>query len=160
MVRIKHRYLLANFLYPSSSPFPPKPTTKSNDPNAYVLNFHAPTASHVTAGLILSHLRASIATHFGDIFLGQVTGSLKIMYLSPATSTVIIRCARAHVRIVWAALTYINVMPGVNRGAKGTECVIQVIRVSGTVKKSEEELVRRGKFHIARFQDMDNAGID
>jgi ribonuclease P/MRP protein subunit POP5 len=160
MVRIKHRYLLAKILYPSSSPSPPRPTAKIDDQNAHFLNFHAPTASHVTAGLILSHLRASIVTHFGDTSLGQVTGSLKIVYLSPATSTVIIRCARAHVRVVWAALTYINVIPGPTRGAKGTECVIQVVRVSGTVKKSEEELVRRGKSHIARFQDVDNSGID
>jgi ribonuclease P/MRP protein subunit POP5 len=46
--------------------------------------------------------------------------------------------SRDHYRIVWAALTFV-------RTIGGRECVITVRRVSGTVKKAEEEILRRDK---------------
>lgn len=66
-------------------------------------------------------------------------GSVK--YFSPATSTAIIRVARNHYRLVWAALTFTTRLPHpVNQ-----DCVVQVVRVSGTIRKAEEEAIRRAK---------------
>lgn len=34
-------------------------------------------------------------------------------------------------------------------GGEGGECVVRVLRVTGTVRKAEEELVRRGRAMVA-----------
>ena len=156
MVRIKHRYLLLHILYPDAH----KSTDKTSNP-AY-LGFHAPSPAHVSVPLLLSHLRNSIAVHFGDCGLGLTAGSLKVVYLSHATSTAIIRCPRQYFRIVWAALTYMNDLPGPRRGDAGKPCVIQVVRVSGTIRKSEEELLRRARQDLVRakaFEDHVESGV-
>lgn len=67
-------------------------------------------------------------------------------YLSPATSTAIIRVSRAHYRLVWAALSFVTRLPRPIDQA----CVIQVVRVSGTIRKAEEEAIRRAKAAILR----------
>lgn len=69
-----------------------------------------------------------------------------VKYLSPATSTAIVRVTRAHYRLVWAALTYTTRLPG----PVDVACVLRVVRVSGTIRKSEEEAIRRAKASILR----------
>lgn len=150
MVRIKHRYLLINILYPDQT----APTQKASTPD-YVA-FHSPSPAYLTPGLFLSHLRASIVTHFGDCGLGLTSSSLKLVYLSNATSTAIIRCSRQHFRIVWASLTFITELPGERRGEIGKKCVMQVVRVSGTIRKSEEELLRRTRNELVRAHAAEN----
>ena len=49
---------------------------------------------------------------------------LLVKYLSPTTSTVIIRVAREHYRTLWAALTLL-------RKVGGHECIARVVHVSG-----------------------------
>ena len=158
MVRIKHRYLLLNILLPEAL----KPSTGAIAASALPpsVDFRSPTPSHITAGLLITHLRNSIATHFGDCGLGLTTASLKVIYLSTATSTAIIRCPRQYYRVVWAALTYINELPGIRRGEVGKQCVIQVVRVSGTIRKSEDELLRRAKKDLARAKAEEKATGD
>lgn len=157
MVRIKHRYLLLNILYPEL------PATRGQNltvPES--LKFHSPSPNHFNAPFLLSHLRHCISNLFGDCGLGLAAGSLKVVYISPATSTAIIRCPRQHFRVVWAALTFMNELPGSKRGDMNTRCVIQVVRVSGTIRKSEEELVRRARREVVRakgMQDGQNIGI-
>lgn len=65
-------------------------------------------------------------------------------YLSPATSTFILRISRAHYRLVWAALAFMSRVP--IHG--GRPCVFRVVRVSGTIRKVEEEAVRRAKLLV------------
>lgn len=151
MVRIKHRYLLFNILYPSA------PTSTGSTPSH--LSFHAPTPSHLTPAFLVSHIRTLIATNFGDTGVGLATSSLKIIYFSRATSTAILRCPRAHVRMVWAALTYMNsISRGRRPGALETDCVVRVVRVSGTIRKSEEELIRRAKVEVVRARAAEERG--
>ena len=69
-------------------------------------------------------------------------------YFSPATSTAIIRVAREHYRLVWSALTFATRLPKPVDQA----CVMQVVRVSGTIKKAEEEAIRRARMSIRRAQ--------
>ena len=150
MVRIKHRYLLVQILYPSSA----TKTPKSEVPQS-VLS-HAPTAAHITSSALLYLLRSQVSLLFGDYGSGVLASSLSIKYFSNATSTAIIRCPRAHYRLAWAALTFVTELPAEKkRGASGQNCVLRVVRVSGTIKKVEEEAVRRARRMIAAVQGKD-----
>jgi ribonuclease P/MRP protein subunit POP5 len=60
------------------------------------------------------------------------------MYLSTATSTAIIRVSRECYRLVWGALSFATQLPK----PLSTPCVFQVLRVSGTIRKSEEAAIR------------------
>lgn len=78
----------------------------------------------------------------------MLTRSTTVKYFSPATSTAIIRVSRDYYRLVWTALTYITHLPR----PIDQPCVIQVVRVSGTIRKAEEEAVRRARISIRRAQ--------
>lgn len=143
MVRIKQRYLLLNILYPT-------PNSSSNNPVTNPISFQAPTPSYLTAGSFVAHLRNHITLLFGDFGLGVSLASLKVVYLSTATSTVILRVPRDHHRLVWAALSHVTELPPQRRGGAGTPCVVRVVRVSGTIRKAEEELIRRAKRDVVR----------
>lgn len=86
-----------------------------------------------------------------------------VKYLSPATSTAIIRCPRASYRLVWTAITHLSHVPeyipgsgyaGKRAGAMNRPCVFRVIRVSGTMRKAEEEAIRRGRREVARVRGV------
>jgi ribonuclease P/MRP protein subunit POP5 len=66
---------------------------------------------------------------------------IAVKYLSPATSTFILRISRANYRIAWAALSFMNEVPVKD----GKKCVFRVVRVSGTIRKVEEEAIRRAR---------------
>lgn len=154
MVRIKHRYLLFNILFPGEEP------GRDADPaRPPYLTFHAPSPEQFSGGLLVGALRASIGIHFGDVGAGLTAPSLKLIYFSPTTSTAIVRCPRQHFRIVWAALTYITAIQAEHRGPL-IPCVVQVVRVSGTIKKSEDELIRRSKRDIVRAKEWEEQAGD
>ncbi|KIY01316.1 uncharacterized protein Z520_02868 [Fonsecaea multimorphosa CBS 102226] len=185
MVRIKHRYLLFNILYPSaptssSIPAPaPAPalgpgSTPKEAPTppaaAYIL-FLRPSPGHLTPALLVTHVRNQIQTLFGDHGVSVTQSSLRLVYFSPSTSTGILRVPRAHFRLVWASLTFLTNIPppstsragggaGGRRGGREVvdataarpelACVVRVVRVSGTIRKSEEELLRRARREVVR----------
>lgn len=122
MVRLKHRWLLFNIIYPNETSAIP---------------FSAPS-NNVTPKILTDILRQQISYNFGDQGSGLVSSSLQIKYFSSSTSTGIVRILRDHFRIVWAALTFI-------REIEGRECIVTVQRVSGTVKKAEQEILKRDK---------------
>ncbi|KAK6583910.1 hypothetical protein PZA11_003640 [Diplocarpon coronariae] len=149
MVRLKHRYLLVNILYPEVE----KPQSKADVPDVVV--FNRPTTSELTAPALLRGLRAEVLSLFGDYGAGAVSESLAVKYLSPATSTFILRVARSQYRIVWAALSLMTCVPVNN----GRNCVFRVVRVSGTIRKAEEEAIRRARELILRAQrDSEDKG--
>lgn len=86
--------------------------------------------------------------------MGMVSSSLKVNYHSPATSTSIIRCPQAHYQMVWAALTYMTALPR----PIGTPVVVKVVRVSGTIKMAELEVIRRAKDIILRAKMEQRGG--
>jgi ribonuclease P/MRP protein subunit POP5 len=55
--------------------------------------------------------------------------------------------SRAHYRLVWAALTFMTAVPTGN-GQSGRSCVFRVVHVSGTIRKVEEEAIRRARVFI------------
>lgn len=78
-----------------------------------------------------------------------------VKYLSNATSTFILRVSRDHYRIAWAALSLMNKVPVKD----GKNCVFRVMRVSGTIRKAQEELVRRAREMVLKAQrDVDGQG--
>ncbi|OCL12447.1 hypothetical protein AOQ84DRAFT_276712, partial [Glonium stellatum] len=144
MVRLKHRYLLVTFLYPMS---PTGSATK--DPLPGIVQFNQPSSDQLTVPLLIKAVKDGVAELFGDYGVGVVSTSLQVKYLSPATSTAIIRTPRAHYQLVWAALTFITRLPKpINQ-----PCVVQIMRVSGTIRKSEEEVIKRAKATILRAQE-------
>jgi ribonuclease P/MRP protein subunit POP5 len=130
MVRLKHRWLLVEIVYPNE---------------VSTIPFSAPS-QNVTAKILTDLLRQQISYNFGDNGSGLVSSSLSVRYFSAATSTGIIRVSRDHYRMVWAALTFI-------REISGKTCVMTVRRVSGTVKKAEQEILRRDKSALRAIRD-------
>ncbi|KAH7031241.1 Rpp14 family protein [Microdochium trichocladiopsis] len=134
MVRIKERYLLVNILYPTEL------GSKRGVPDLVLLN--SPTTDQLTPGALIRALRAEIAINFGDYGSGAIEGgSLSIKYLSPSTSTFILKINRPYYRLVWTALTMMNAVPV----RDGKPCVFRVTHVSGTIRRAEEEAIRRAR---------------
>ncbi|KAL2173825.1 Rpp14/Pop5 family-domain-containing protein [Thermothelomyces heterothallicus CBS 202.75] len=138
MVRLKDRYLLVNIIYTDV------PAGQAKGPVPDLLLYNQPTSNELRPQLLLKGIRNEVAALFGDCGSGAVERSLQVKYLSPATSTFILRVSRAHYRLVWAALAFMNRVPI----RDGRPCVFRVVRVSGTIRKAEEEAVRRAKLLI------------
>ncbi|KYK59589.1 Rpp14 family [Drechmeria coniospora] len=136
MVRIKERYLLVNIVYP------PTAIAQANFPGPVVL--HQPTLEKLTPQALLKAIRAEVGTLFGEYGVGALQGHLSVKYLSLATSTCILRCPRKHFQMVWAALTMMDRVPVKD----GRSCIFRVIRVSGTMRKAEEETIRQARMLI------------
>ncbi|KAI5868399.1 Rpp14 family protein [Durotheca rogersii] len=134
MVRIKERYLLVKILYPNEI------GTRPDLPDLVLVN--QPTTDQLTPALLLRTIRAEVASLFGDYGAGAIeAGSLTVKYHSPATSTFIVRTTRSTYRLVWAALSFMNSVPVKN----GKPCIFRVVHVSGTMRKAEEEAIRRAR---------------
>lgn len=157
MVRLKQRYLLLNILYPSTT-ISLKQDSKSSDLNFAPLAFQSPTPDYVDATLLVRHLKTHIETLYGDYGIGVASSSLKIVYFSAATSTAILRVPRNHHQLVRTALTHITELPVSRRGTPGKHCVIRVVRVSGTIRKAEEELLRRARQDVVRAKTVEGGG--
>ncbi|PGH03482.1 ribonuclease P/MRP protein subunit POP5 [Blastomyces parvus] len=172
MVRFKHRYLLIDILYPpashSDSIVDTSTAAKSkhthtipnNEKDIHLL-IHRPTTDTLTPQSLARAVREHVAEMFGDWGMGRLGGSgaggVSVKYLSPATSTAIIRCPRASYRLVWSALTYMSRIPPTTSksgksGAMQNDCVFRVVRVSGTMRKAEEEAITRARREVVRMR--------
>ncbi|GCB20177.1 ribonuclease P/MRP protein subunit POP5 [Aspergillus awamori] len=171
MVRLKHRYILLDILYPDPSTWPPATSRTNKNPQSKSksqaqLQIHSPTSDALTPGLLAKMVREEASLMFGDYGVGRLggagAGGISVKYLSPATSTAIIRCPRASFRLVWTALTCMSQVPGFSEGgSKRTRraCVFRVIRVSGTMRKAEEEAIRRARREIVRLREAEESGV-
>jgi len=74
MVRIKHRYLLINILYPSNSSLV---AHKSTNAIPDVVQFHAPTSDKFNAQVLARMIRDGVEDLFGDYGIGMISGNLK-----------------------------------------------------------------------------------
>lgn len=144
MVRLKHRYLLVNILYPDAKDATHASNARSGDDLPYTVQFRQPSSDRLDIKILTRLIRDGVAELFGDYGSGMIAGSLQVKYFSPATSTAIIRVSRDHYRLVWAALAFTTKLPRPVDQA----CVMQVVRVSGTIRKAEEEAVRRARWSI------------
>ncbi|KAK4204906.1 hypothetical protein QBC40DRAFT_74662 [Triangularia verruculosa] len=142
MVRLKDRYLLVNIIYTS----PPPHSSSSPSPVSDLLLYNQPTTSDLRPQTILKDIRAEVSSLFGDCGSGAIDRSLQVKYLSPATSTFILRVSRAHFRLVWAALTFMHAL-------RGRPCIFRVVRISGTMRKVEQEAIRRARLLVLAAKD-------
>lgn len=152
---------MVNIIYPPET----KVGEKSSVPSFVVQ--HQPTVENLTAQLLLKAIRNEVSQLFGDHGLGSLGGNLSgmwmkilgcyqkpalripVKYMSLATSTIILRCHRAHYRMLWAALTLMDHIPVKD----GRPCTFRVVRVSGTIRKAEEEAIRQARALILAAKD-------
>jgi ribonuclease P/MRP protein subunit POP5 len=73
-----------------------------------------------------------------------------VKYLSQATSTFILRVQKPHYRLVWTALTVLDHVPV----RDGKPCTFRVVHVSGTIRKVEEEAIRRARDMMLAVKDQ------
>ena len=84
MVRIKHRYLLVNILYPDKpSEIAARSEAINRDakPLPDIVQFHQPTPDEVTPQLLLRTVREHIALLYGDYGAGVTTSGLSGKHL-------------------------------------------------------------------------------
>ncbi|KAM7217061.1 Rpp14/Pop5 family domain containing protein [Rhypophila decipiens] len=151
MVRLKDRYLLVNIVYSDTPGAATKKQTskagqqqQQQEPVSDLLLFNQPTTGDLTSQMLLKAIRSQVNTLFGDCGSGAVDRRLQVKYLSPATSTFILLVSRAYYRLVWAALSFMDSVPTRN----GRRCMYRVVRVSGTIRKVEEDAIRRARLLI------------
>ncbi|BEI85117.1 hypothetical protein CcaverHIS002_0505180 [Cutaneotrichosporon cavernicola] len=147
MVRFKYRHLLVEFLDPDSlSPLPsvnlPSPEEVEGEewegeeelaripslPFVLPLNPTKPLLGDEGASAIYKAVRAMCQNVFGDEGWGRVSSSFKVTYHSSLTTLTLLRVARPHYRLLWAAITLLTTVGGV-------AVLPRVLAVSGTIKK-------------------------
>ncbi|GAA6011141.1 hypothetical protein JCM10207_005511 [Rhodosporidiobolus poonsookiae] len=140
MVRYKHSYLLTHLVFPSLPDHLPlldllasSPTTPTDAP--------AQQPPTVSESQLITLLRDSLSVNFGDVGAGEVGGTFSIKYFSPSTSTLIVRVAREHRRTLWAALTLL-------RKVGGVECVARVVHSSGTIRKTQHAAIAHDRAQL------------
>ncbi|KAK6200407.1 Rpp14/Pop5 family-domain-containing protein [Scheffersomyces amazonensis] len=137
MVRIKHRYILFEVLYPPTKSGEDSETFSNSQVDA-LLTLHQSSPSTINGKLIVSILRKSIQTYYGDQGAGTAAVSTIVKYWSNKTSTGIIRCDRSAVQMVVGALTLIDKLDNQN-------IIIRCTHISGTIHKCEEYSIRKSK---------------
>lgn len=84
MVRIKHRYLLVNILYPDVQP---SSTSKHQTKIApEVIQFHRPSSDALDGKLLARIIRDATAELFGDYGTGMIASGLKGVLTVPPPS--------------------------------------------------------------------------
>lgn len=154
MVRLKHRYILFDVVYPPlSNPQTVEQKRKfasfSHCPKECLLQLHTPSPSSVTARNIVLLLKRVIEDHFGELASGTIGLSIIVKYFSNRTSTGIVRCNRTDFQKVVAALALVNKIEGV-------DVVMRCVHVSGTIKKCEQFSIRRNRKLMIEMGKGDN----
>ncbi|KAI3406720.2 POP5 [Candida oxycetoniae] len=157
MVRVKHRYILFDILYP--------PSISSNEQESYdftssqqrsLLTLHQSSSPEITQKTILQGIRKSLYVHFGDIGSGSAGMLMSVRYFSNTTSTGIIRCDRDQVSTIVAAMSLITRL-----NANEPDVIMRCLHISGTIKKCEEFSIRSSrelmnKLGQARAKEMND----
>lgn len=143
MVRLKHRYILFDILYPptshpASSSQRDKFTTFAESPKTSLLSLHATSPASITARAIALILRHTIEDHFGELAAGTIALLIIVKYFSNKTSTGIIRCNRQNFHQVVAAMALVTKMDCL-------DVVMRCVHVSGTIRKCEQFSIRNNK---------------
>ncbi|KAL5601141.1 hypothetical protein BROUX41_005946 [Berkeleyomyces rouxiae] len=134
MVRIKERYILINVLSP------PSPSNWDNSDLPDFVKLHRPITENLNPRVLLKAIRAEVSSLFGQYGLGTVDSGL--------SATFILKASRKYYRLVWAALTMMNRIPG-----STTPCVFHVVHVSGTIRKTEERAIERARKLVLMAKD-------
>ena len=77
MVRLKHRYLLVNILYPDSMTSNVKIAARPDEAAPYSLQFRQPSFDRLSPQILIRIIRDGVAELFGDYGSGKVASSLQ-----------------------------------------------------------------------------------
>ncbi|CAI5758543.1 unnamed protein product [Candida verbasci] len=153
MVRVKHRYILFEILYP---PTTNERVTPREDFEAFstaeqnaLFTLHQRAPSTINHKSIMNSIRRSLQDHYGDVGAGSAGMLMNLKYFSNKTSTGIIRCGRAQSDTIIGAMTLIE---------RIDNCYLtfQTLHVSGTIKKCEEYSITRTKQIMCRIGKWQN----
>lgn len=130
--------MLFEILYPPTA----EEYTAFTEANNFVLEpallqHHKVTPSDVNNRVLVYEIKKSLQHFFGDYGLGRGTSMFQLKYFSNSTSTGILRCSKDDYEYV---LMTLNMMKKI-----GTleNVIINVVKVSGTIKKLEEFAISR-----------------
>jgi len=124
MVRFKNRWLLVEFI---------------------PIGQNKPDPGHLEGKHIWAALKQSALSNFGDAGWGSISLSLTVKYYSPTTNICIIRVARDHHKITWAALTLSSAIEGI-------KYIPNVLHVSGTIKHAQQAAIAHNREIVARYR--------
>ncbi|KAH3902868.1 related to Ribonucleases P/MRP protein subunit POP5 [Saccharomycodes ludwigii] len=141
MVRFKSRYVLFEIIYPLTE----EVDMSGLSSNDIKLLFHKYTPTEVTPKVIMTDLKKIIQLYFGDVGLGHSTSMFQLKYFSNKTSTGIIRCSREDCGYIISGLTLMTKL-----GAQ-KNMIVNVIKVSGTMKKIEEFAIKWSKDNLKQI---------
>ena len=79
MVRLKHRYLLVNILYPDPKTANVRLVAKDGEPTPYNMQFRQPSSDAMNIKIMLRVIRDGVTELFGDYGSGKIAGSLQSM---------------------------------------------------------------------------------
>lgn len=77
MVRLKHRYLLINVLYPEKEASNRQPRPGSYATVPWTVQFHRPSSDDFESKILLRMIRNGVSELFGDYGSGMVSASLQ-----------------------------------------------------------------------------------
>jgi len=82
MVRLKHRYLLVNTLYPDPKTTNVRLAQQTGEDVPYSVQFRQPSSEKFGIQILLRVIREGMAELFGDYGSGKVSASLQSMYIA------------------------------------------------------------------------------
>lgn len=91
---------------------------------------------------LLTAIRSSLSTNFGDFAVGQSMSSLAIKLWSPALAMCIIRCSRDNFKTVWAAISLIVEISSFQRMGR---LRFTVVHVGGTIRACQKSAAQRAR---------------
>lgn len=145
MVRLKTRYVLFEVTYPSDA-------LSNNDCKQNLLLLkHKSSPKVVNSKIILQEIRRSLQLYLGDYGFGKVNSLLQLKYFSNNTSTGILRCHREDIDLLLTSLFFINKL-----GDEMNNIVINPIKISGTIKKMEQFIIKRNDRLLKNINQQNN----
>lgn len=157
MVRIKHRYILFEILYPPTADTRVTPREDFNQFSQSELNalltLHQSSPNSINVKTILNVIRKSLLDHYGDVGAGKAGMLLNVKYFSNRTSTGILRCGRDQSDYIIGAMSLIEKM-------ENNYVIIRCLHVSGTIKKCEEYSIERTKQLINAIKNKSKGKVD
>ncbi|XBW38305.1 hypothetical protein QEN19_003894 [Hanseniaspora menglaensis] len=146
MVRLKNRYILFEILYP--------PSAESTSENI-VLQHRQQRKNerlNITSKMIVYELKKMIKLYLGDQGLAKANIMLQMKYFNSSTSMGILKCSFEFYKIVVLGLSMIQQLSsGGENGNTLKSIFINVLKLSGTIKKLEEFGIERNKQLIKRI---------
>lgn len=98
MVRVKHRYLLVNILYPDPNVQNVRILKDAANDIPYSVRFRHPSSDQLTARLLAQVIRDGVVDLFGDYGAGKIAGSLQGVYSYGHTVSIVRSCLKMLIR--------------------------------------------------------------